>query len=113
MNQALLQLLGFVVLAAIVLATGFGAMGRHWPGSGRADGGTLRRQVLARCDPGREAGAVEAPRPARFRSRRARKVSLRARAMFLLPLPLFFAGFGATGAAAGRRCWASSAASLG
>jgi hypothetical protein len=27
MNQSLLQLLGFAVLAAIVLATGFGAMG--------------------------------------------------------------------------------------
>jgi hypothetical protein len=27
MNQSLLQLLGFVVLAAIVLATGFGAIG--------------------------------------------------------------------------------------
>lgn len=27
MNQPLLQLIGFVVLAAIVLATGFGAMG--------------------------------------------------------------------------------------
>jgi hypothetical protein len=27
MNQPLLRLLGFIVLAAIVLATGFGAMG--------------------------------------------------------------------------------------
>jgi hypothetical protein len=27
MNQSLLKLLGFVVLAAIVLATGFGALG--------------------------------------------------------------------------------------
>jgi hypothetical protein len=27
MNQPLLRLLGFVVLAAIILATGFGAMG--------------------------------------------------------------------------------------
>ena len=27
MNQPLLQLIGFIVLAAIVLATGFGAMG--------------------------------------------------------------------------------------
>ena len=27
MNQSLVQLIGFVVLAAIVLATGFGALG--------------------------------------------------------------------------------------
>jgi 5-bromo-4-chloroindolyl phosphate hydrolysis protein len=41
------------------------------------------------------AGAPQAPPP--FRNRRARKVSLRARAMFLLPLPLLFAGLGAIG----------------
>ena len=43
-------------------------------------------------DPGGGAGA---PPPAPFRNRRARRVSLRARLMFLLPLPLFFAGLGA------------------
>ena len=32
MNQSLLQLIGFVVLAAIVLATGFGAIGAGWLG---------------------------------------------------------------------------------
>lgn len=36
-------------------------------------------------------------RPASFRSGRARKVSIRARLMFLLPLPLLFAGLGAIG----------------
>ena len=46
--------------------------------------------------PGAKPG-VEAPPPGPFRNRRARKVSLRARAMFLLPLPLLFAGFGAIG----------------
>ena len=46
--------------------------------------------------PGAKPG-VEAPQPGPFRNRRARKVSLRARAMFLLPLPLIFAGFGAIG----------------
>jgi hypothetical protein len=34
--------------------------------------------------------------PAPFRHRRASRVSVRARLMFLLPLPLLFAGFGAT-----------------
>ena len=29
MNQSFVQLIGFVVLAAIVLATGFGAIGRR------------------------------------------------------------------------------------
>ena len=38
-----------------------------------------------------------APPPAPFRSGRARRVSLRARLMFLLPLPLLFAGLGAIG----------------
>jgi hypothetical protein len=40
-------------------------------------------------------GAV--PGPAPFRDRRARRVNLRARLMFLLPLPLLFAGLGAIG----------------
>ena len=31
MNQSLWQLVGFVVLAAIVLATGFGALGAAMP----------------------------------------------------------------------------------
>ncbi len=46
---------------------------------------------------GRAGAAPEAaaPPPTAFRNRRARKVSLRARAMFLLPLPLLFAGLGA------------------
>jgi hypothetical protein len=46
-------------------------------------------------DPGPQAG--KAPPPAPFRNRRARRVSLRARAMFLLPLPLLLAGLGAIG----------------
>lgn len=37
------------------------------------------------------------PRPAGLRSGRARRVSLRARLMFLLPVPLLFAGLGAIG----------------
>ncbi len=40
------------------------------------------------------APAGETPPPA-FRNRRARRVSLRARSLFLLPLPLLFAGLGA------------------
>ena len=36
------------------------------------------------------------PPPAPFRDGRARKVSLRARLLFLLPMPLLFAGLGAT-----------------
>lgn len=40
-------------------------------------------------------GGPEAAAPAPFRNRRARRVSLRARAMFALPLPLLFAGLGA------------------
>jgi hypothetical protein len=40
-----------------------------------------------------------APPAAPFRHRRARRVSLRARLMFLLPLPLLFAGLGAIGRA--------------
>jgi hypothetical protein len=46
---------------------------------------------------GRPAGAPGAPEPTAFRNRPARKVSLRARAMFVLPVPLFFAGIGAIG----------------
>jgi hypothetical protein len=48
-------------------------------------------------DPRPESGttATGAP-PPRFRDGRARKVSLRARTMYLLPLPLLFAGLGAT-----------------
>jgi hypothetical protein len=44
---------------------------------------------------GRGGAAPEAP-PAPFRDSRARRVSLRARFLFLLPLPLLFAGLGAT-----------------
>jgi hypothetical protein len=46
--------------------------------------------------PGGAADAAPAAPPARFRDGRARKVSLRARFLFLLPLPLLFAGLGAT-----------------
>jgi 5-bromo-4-chloroindolyl phosphate hydrolysis protein len=42
-------------------------------------------------------GTPGTPPVAPFRNRRARKISLRARAMFLLPLPLLFAGLGAIG----------------
>ena len=55
----------------------------------------LRRQVLART--AAPAGQTAAAPPAPFRNRRARRVSLRARLMFLLPLPLLFAGLGAIG----------------
>jgi hypothetical protein len=51
-----------------------------------------------RFSPGaRPAGGADAPPPGAFRHRPARRVSLRARLMFLLPLPLLFAGFGAIG----------------
>jgi hypothetical protein len=42
-------------------------------------------------------GDARAPGPAPFRNGRVSRVSLRARAMFLLPLPLLFAGLGAIG----------------
>jgi hypothetical protein len=42
-------------------------------------------------------GGARAPGPAPFRNGRVSRVSLRARAMYLLPLPLFFAGLGAIG----------------
>ena len=48
--------------------------------------------------PGGPAGqGAPAPQPAPFRNGRARKVSLRARMLFLLPLPLLFAGLGSIG----------------
>ena len=51
-----------------------------------------------RYSPGAKDGPAKAgPPPASFRSGRARRVSLRARLMFLLPLPLLFAGLGAIG----------------
>jgi hypothetical protein len=46
---------------------------------------------------GTEGSGEPASPAAPFRGRRARQVSLRARLMFLLPLPLFFAGLGAIG----------------
>jgi hypothetical protein len=48
-------------------------------------------------DPRRPGEAGAAPPAAPFRDRPARRVSLRARLMFLLPLPLLFAGLGAIG----------------
>jgi hypothetical protein len=45
---------------------------------------------------GAQAGA-DAPRPAPFRNRRVSRVSVRARLMYLLPLPLLLAGLGAIG----------------
>jgi hypothetical protein len=42
-----------------------------------------------------DAGGPSAPPPAPFRNRTARQVSLRARAMFVLPVPLLFAAMGA------------------
>jgi hypothetical protein len=50
-----------------------------------------------RYSPNPPAPGAQAGKPAPFRGRRARRVSLRARAMFLLPLPLLFAGLGAIG----------------
>lgn len=46
---------------------------------------------------GAPAGSGPVPRPPGFRAGRARRVSLRARLMFLLPLPLLLAGLGAIG----------------
>lgn len=43
------------------------------------------------------AGQGKAPQVPPFRNRRARQVSLRARLMYLFPLPLLFAGLGAIG----------------
>jgi hypothetical protein len=40
---------------------------------------------------------AKAPPPAPFRNRRARRVSIRARLMYVAPLPLLFAGLGAIG----------------
>ena len=47
--------------------------------------------------PGGSPDSAPVPPPPPFRDGRARKVSLRARLLFLLPLPLFFAGLGAIG----------------
>jgi 5-bromo-4-chloroindolyl phosphate hydrolysis protein len=49
-----------------------------------------------RYSPNPEVGA-SAPPPAPFRNRRARQVSIRARLMYVVPLPLFFAGLGSIG----------------
>lgn len=54
------------------------------------------RRFGGRFSPGDGTGA-DAARGAPFRNRRAARVSLRARLMFLLPWPLLFAGFGAIG----------------
>ena len=54
------------------------------------------RRVGGRYSPEAAQPASAPPAPQPFRNRRARRVSLRARLMFLLPLPLFFAGIGAT-----------------
>lgn len=52
-----------------------------------------------RYSPGAEPETAPTAAPARtsFRNRRARRVSIRARLLFLLPLPLLFAGIGAIG----------------
>jgi hypothetical protein len=59
--------------------------GKYSPGS---------RPGTGQSESGRSGTAPAAPP---FRGRRARQVSLRARLMFLLPLPLLFAGIGAIG----------------
>lgn len=51
----------------------------------------------ARPDEGASGTPSAAPPAAPFRNRRASRVSLRARVMYALPLPLFFAGLGAIG----------------
>lgn len=50
-----------------------------------------------RFSPQPRPSAAEAPRTSAFRHRRARRVSIRARSLFVLPLPLLFAGLGAVG----------------
>jgi hypothetical protein len=50
-----------------------------------------------RYSPGGAKPGTGTPPPVSFRNGRARRVSLRARLMFLLPLPLLFAGLGAIG----------------
>lgn len=58
----------------------------------------MARRFGARFSPGSGAGRDEgAPVPAPFRNRPAARVSIRARLMFLWPLPLLFAGLGAIG----------------
>lgn len=58
----------------------------------------MARRFGARFSPGDGAGRHEgAPAPAPFRDRPAARVSIRARLMFLWPLPLLFAGLGAIG----------------
>lgn len=57
--------------------------GRYSPGAKPGAGGIGDR------------GTPPPPRPPAFRAGQARKVSIRARLMFLLPLPLLLAGFGA------------------
>lgn len=57
------------------------------------------RRYGGRFSPGGETAKESAP-PA-FRNRRARRVSVRARLMYVLPVPLFFAGLGAAGRGGG------------
>ena len=74
----------------------------------RLRGAWAPRRALSAASDGRGATAASTRRTAppaagaprrrrRFRNRRARRVSLRARLLFLLPLPLLFAGLGAIG----------------
>ena len=98
MNQSLVQLIGFVVLAAIMLADRLRRDRRPPVLPGPSDGrAALRRQVLARRRVRTRRSAGRRTPRRRSATGRARKVSLRARLLFLLPLPLLFAGLGAIG----------------
>ena len=92
MNQPLVRLSASSSWRPSCLPPGSGRWApRPWRSAG-SDGPALRRQVLAR----RGASGDSGDRPqAPFRNRRVSRVSMRARAMFLLPLPLLFAGLGA------------------
>jgi hypothetical protein len=56
----------------------------------------MAQRYGGKYSPEGDAGTPQAP-PAPFRDGRARRVSLRARLLFLLPLPLLFGGLGAIG----------------
>ena len=72
----------------------------------------MARRYGGKYSPDGAPPARAAPPPAPFRNRRVSRVSMRARLMYLLPLPLLFAGLGAIQrGSAPARCWASSAPS--
>ena len=71
-------------------------MARRYGGKYSPDGAPPGTPEAAR------AGAAGGRGPAPFRNRRVSRVSVRARLMYLLPLPLLFAGLGAIGRGSAR-----------